>query len=70
MSQRIYRELTILQAENGVIIREKRADNFGSKEFVFNDKKDLTDFINDNFVDAEEVAQMEDETNQPEHKES
>jgi len=60
MPQRIYRQITILQTENGVICREKRADSFGSKEFVFNDKKDLFDFIGDNFVDAEEVAQLED----------
>lgn len=70
MAKRVYREVTILQVDNGVIVREKRADTFGSTEWVFNDKKDLTDFINDNFVDAEEVAQMEDEKNKKaEHNE-
>jgi len=63
MTQLVYREITLLQTENGVIAREKRSNQFGSLEWVFNDKKDLYDFIDKNFVDAEEAAQMEDSKN-------
>ena len=69
MSQRVYREITILQVDNGVICREKRSDSFGSREWVFNSKKDLTDFINDNFVDAEEVKKLEAEEKRINHNE-
>jgi len=63
-----YNEITTRQTENGVVCLVRRQGYSGVKEFVFTDKKDLLDFIGDNFIDAEEMAQLEDEKRK-EHKE-
>ena len=64
-----YREVMICQADNGVIVREKNNNCFGSREFVFNDMKDLKAFIGRNFLDDEAIKKLEAAKNAKPHKE-
>lgn len=65
----IYKEMTVVQVQNGISVRMRNENGFGDLEWVFSDAKEFKTFIGKQFLDAEAVKKLEAEEKKAEHKE-
>ena len=64
-----FKEMQVVQVENGISVREKCNNSFGTKEWVFSDIKEFKSFMGKQFLDAEAIKKIEAQQAKVEHKE-